>query len=501
MLALLRTGRLADARQACAQLSIAASACHPTGPACAFRDVAGNAGARPAVIAAMRAFPHDLQLQRHGSLALGALCSGHAMNCGCSRTLTPADATSRLCAFNHGAVEVLVAAVRTHAASDGTLCAAACHALWLLYDDKRAVQRSAAAATHADAAVGALLRAHDAQRADEDVQHHGCMALAAIASSRRVGLVAAGAVAGAVPSACAALRAHPGSSRVQRGGTHVFIELSWRSAPSAASAALADALELVLAAMGTHLEEARLQCDGCFALTRFCDAGYVATAACQARVVAAVVAAMRAHERMASVQNNACGTICDLATRSARSLASARAAGAVEVVVRAASTCQRRAFVDAPPEELVVGIICALAALLATAAVDDADADAAQDAAVRAGAQECVAALAPVQWDVRRLYLELQAALARAAQRHDAAPCAHTAACARCAAARAAGKMCALPCCGARSRRVDDAGAGTAKKLLRCARCVTAAYCCSEHQRIDWKPRHQAECGAAASEA
>jgi hypothetical protein len=92
--------------------------------------------------------------------------------------------------------------------------------------------------------------------------------------------------------------------------------------------------------------------------------------------------------------------------------------------------------------------------------------------------------------------------LRSAAARHDdgADACAHADTCARCAHLRAAGAVCALPSCGAQRRggggggECDDGAASLApKKLQRCARCRSAAYCGVAHQRADWK-RHKDEC-------
>jgi hypothetical protein len=87
--------------------------------------------------------------------------------------------------------------------------------------------------------------------------------------------------------------------------------------------------------------------------------------------------------------------------------------------------------------------------------------------------------------------------LQAAAQQHDTGVCAHDG-CKRCAAARDAGRMCALAGCGAR-KRADDSG----KRLLRCGACAVAAYCGPAHQRADYA-RHKTQCaelGAAAGEA
>jgi hypothetical protein len=48
--------------------------------------------------------------------------------------------------------------------------------------------------------------------------------------------------------------------------------------------------------------------------------------------------------------------------------------------------------------------------------------------------------------------------------------------------------LCALAGCSA-TRAREHSG----KKLLRCGRCRTMAYCCVAHQRSDWA-RHKPEC-------
>jgi hypothetical protein len=63
--------------------------------------------------------------------------------------------------------------------------------------------------------------------------------------------------------------------------------------------------------------------------------------------------------------------------------------------------------------------------------------------------------------------------------------------CCRCAAARAAGHMCALPSCGARAR-------GAAAPLRKCSACRGASYCDAAHQRLDWA-RHKGDCRRAAA--
>jgi hypothetical protein len=201
------------------------------------------------------------------------------------------------------------------------------------------------------------------------------------------------------------------------------------------------------------------------------------------------VDALRAHDAAGVVLNNCTGLLGTLALLSPATMAAARAAGGVEAVAAALESLPRCDLKHAPVDvsALASRILYALAALVsAPNAAPDED-TAAQDAAVRAGALEQAEAVAPAAQNGRLL----QRALADAVQRHDAVPCAHAAVCKRCAAARARGEVCALPSCGARRST-----AAATKKLSRCARCLTTAYCSAEHQKADWKARHKAQCRA-----
>jgi hypothetical protein len=95
---------------------------------------------------------------------------------------------------------------------------------------------------------------------------------------------------------------------------------------------------------------------------------------------------------------------------------------------------------------------------------------------------------------VLEAHTRLLSSLEAAAQRHDAGVCAHER-CKRCAAARDAGRMCALAGCGA-LKRADGSG----KRLLRCGACAVAAYCGPAHQREHWE-RHKTECATLAAAA
>jgi hypothetical protein len=109
------------------------------------------------------------------------------------------------------------------------------------------------------------------------------------------------------------------------------------------------------------------------------------------------------------------------------------------------------------------------------------------DAMVRKGAQNILSAS-------RAAHARLLSLLEAAAQRHDAAVCEHEG-CKRCAAARDAGRVCALPGCGAR-KRADGSGKG----LLRCGACRRFAFCGPAHQREAWAG-HKDKCAALAAAA
>jgi hypothetical protein len=408
----------------------------------------------------------------------------------CLRTLIEADAAAaRIRAIDVGAIDAVLAMMEMHAGHCG-LIADGCCALRGLYSEL--VVDSSHAFTLANAAVAAVLRALDAHRGDVHVQHQGCFALQAIWDSACTHQIAAVASSTAVHSVLAALRAHPGSACVQESGIAALVQVCSEPAGEAkAVAAAAGALELVLAAMGTYLAEEGVQRNGCFALASFLQKDATMAAATHARMAAAVVRAMRAHAGSAVLQHGGCGALGHIGLRSGASLAAAQAAGAVEAVVAAMRTLRGGGFATAPPPSMPEICLHVFVTLLRPPDVHDtAAAVAAHDAAVRAGALECIRDLGPTALD-QSVFVGVEAMLAAAARYHDAAPCAHAAACQRCTAARACGKMCLLPSCGARRR--TDAG-DAKKKLLRCARCEKAMYCSKAHQIADWAPRHEAEC-------
>jgi hypothetical protein len=433
-----------------------------------------DAGALECVVAVMRAHRALEQVQDGG--------------CHCFLVLVELDAPARARAIAAGAIDAVLDGMAAHASSS-ELSANGCYALKALYGNGRVIESSAHARARAKAAVRAVLKALDAHRSDEDVQSGGCDALNTIARTVCIMHAAVGA-AGAVPSVLAALRAHPGSADVQESGIAVLSQLCAGAdgKANAAAAVAAGAVPLVLAAMGTFLADERVQGHSCLALAYIVSSGAAVAAAQHARMAEAVVRTMQMHASSVPVQRNGCHALGDIAVSSPASLDSARGAGAIEAVVGTLRGIQRGTLTGC--DVLISLCVGALIELMAATAAGDVRAAAAQDAAVRAGAMERVCDVPPSA-NFSSLLARIDAALADAARRHDTAPCAHAAACERCAAFRARGKMCWLPSCGARRR--TDAG-DAKKKLLRCARCEMAMYCSRAHQTADWAPRHKAEC-------
>jgi hypothetical protein len=182
-----------------------------------------------------------------------------------------------------------------------------------------------------------------------------------------------------------------------------------------------------------------------------------------------------------------CALTSNTHVRDERNVHKAHAAGAIEAVVTAISDITTTVALDGDNR----GSELSTASWLLVALVWDSKPHMAR--AVRAGALEVLlaAALQVQDADAASARNDLIGDLRAAAARHDAAgACAH-ADCARCAAMRARGAMCALPGCCARTR------ADGKTKLLRCGSCDAAWYCGAPHQRNDWA-RHRDACRARA---
>ena len=436
------------------------------------------AGALPRVLAAMRAHQSSLEMQYVGCLCLQGL-------------LKYSDAP-RTSAVQAGAIADVLNAMHMHP-GDGDLSNSACFALHELFSVADDIDADAQTRVHADAAMRAAVTALNAHRADKDVQYSGCALLYKLADGS--GHVRATAVAsGAVEAVAAALRAHPGHAPVQHCGVSAIVALTQGNRPAVAAAG---SVELVLAAMGAHINVNAVQRVGCDALAFFLQNADEMNASMLARSAGAVVRAMREHSASAQILQIGVCALDVFVMHSAECLAIARDAGAVEALAAALRMSQRLGFSEEMENVMLFTIFSIRSLNQLVSAAPELSAAAAQDATVRGGVLEFIentAQHAQEDAQVAEFQQTLLSHLDSSAQRHDGAPCAHAATCARCAAARARGEMCALPSCGARTRAPKDDAAAAKTRLLRCARCLSAMYCSAAHQKKDWAARHKAEC-------
>jgi hypothetical protein len=427
---------------------------------------AGAAGGVAATVAAMRAHPASAMVQTAGCSALGSLAY---------------DAENQKKAIHAGAIEVILQALRTHH-TDVEVQESGCRALGNIAEG------------HAEVVIArflllfdatkALVAALNGHRAETLVQQQACIAMFHLLPAD-VHRVEAGQI-GAVKAVVAALRAHPADADVQEDGYNALGCLCTKTSANAVQACGAGALQAIVAGMRAHSAIVRVQMAGCDALDCLVKAHpRLQAAAGAAGAVEAVVDAMRMPAFDAELPK-VCGTaLIRLACYHAGNLQRACTAGAMELLAAAMSSSCAHEGTEVNLS-LYDCTVIALEALLTSAGNDDA-----AQHAVRAGVLDIMAREGEQRRDpsVLAAHARLLSLLEAAAQRHDAAACAHDG-CKRCAAARERGRICALAGCGAR-KRADGSG----KRLLRCGACAVAAYCGAAHQRADYA-RHKAECAA-----
>jgi hypothetical protein len=390
-------------------------------------------------------------------------------------------------------------------------------------------------AIHAGA-IEAILQALRAHADEARVQEYGCRALGNISEGHIAAISARSSrlVCDGMKAAVAALNAHYADANVMRHACGVLHHLMTGPGALRVEAGKIGAVTAVAAALRAHPADAFVQQHGCNALACLCvETSANVVQACGAGALQAVVAALRAHAANLKVQNHACDALACLVKAHPRLQAAAGAAGAVEAAVDATRTPAAdtqllrmgctvlrdlvRGHVGNAARACAAGFMDVLAvAMAAPNAHEDTatdfsvydtavrtldvllagdNGDAAQsgvhagvlDILVREGTQRSHSS-------VLAEHARVVALLQAAAQRHDAAVCTHNG-CKRCATARDAGRMCALPGCGARKRDGDGG-----KKLLRCGSCRAACYCAPAHQRADWG-RHKEECAARGQHA
>ena len=299
------------------------------------RQAAAEAGAIELVMAALRTHSEE-RVQCKGCAALGTICSGTEGGAE-GRQQRAADA---------GALEAVVAAMRAHPQSASVQWSGGSALANLCGDfEAGAPREQRAAGAGAFEAVVAGMRTHP-QHAG--VQEAGCEALANMCS----GDDAVGAAceqravrSGAIEAAVAAMCAHLQEEGVQEWGCTALTEMCSGSDDAAAAreerAADAGALEAVVAAMRAHPTNAGVQEEGISALTMLCGDAVPSreARAAEAGAIEAVVAAMRAHPTHAGVQAEGCHMLYAVSASddAPNDVARARAAevGALEAMVAA----------------------------------------------------------------------------------------------------------------------------------------------------------------------
>jgi hypothetical protein len=431
------------------------------------------AGAVRAAVASMRAHAADAAVQHVCCMAL--------MN-----MMAQADGVTRLRALDVGVLDALLAAMRAHP-RQSRVQSAASGAVGDLIAETAAVADDARVMARVDNVLAAVVAALAAHRSDGRVQHECCRALWNIMFSAAYRRKAR--AAHAMPAVLAALRTHPGSWEVQAHGFGALRSFCDDDADGAAEAHAGGAVAAATRALHA--------CDSSAAvvqnvLSALAAMAFESTAICaevcaSAALLTALVATMRAHVGVVSVQVEACslllallsstdddGERCASCEGMARALA---AAGAVEAAVEASRTRD---------------VTLHRTACFALRSLFDFG-EAHADAALRAGLPEAMTWCDAADELMVTVRMQLAQLLRAAAERHDARAC-DAAGCTRCAGQRARGEVCALPSCSARTR-----ADGSGKRLLRCSACEAEAYCGAAHQRADWG-RHKPGCRARAAD-
>jgi hypothetical protein len=424
---------------------------------------AGAAGAVAAVVAAMRAHPASTMLQASGCYAICSLAFADEM---------------QTAAIHAGAIEAILQALRAHAA-DAHVQTYGCRALSNIATDGTAAidARSSSLVLEATKAAVAALHAH---RANAGLMRDACAALQRLAVTDAL-RTEAGKI-GAVTAVVAALRSHPADASLQQAACDATSNLCFPNSANAVQACGAGALQALVAALRAHAANVAVQIAACEMLSCLVKAHpRLQAAAGAAGAVEAVINAMRTPVADAPLQRASCGALLTVVLGHRGNSTRACASGIMDALAVITSTSYAH---QATATEYCV-YDCAVRLLDALLQCDD---DAAQRA-VHAGVLDILAreGTRRSHQTVRSVHASVVQMLQAAALRHDSTICTHDG-CKRCAAARDAGRMCALPGCCARRRDGDGC-----KKLLRCGSCRAACYCAPAHQRADWG-RHKEEC-------
>jgi hypothetical protein len=447
--------------------------------------------------AAMAALRGDGKLEAHASceqltamaaFALNGVVSNHARN------------VARAC--DAGAVEALAAAMERFTGSEllheGAGCAL--HACFARGGEQ--FRSGAAAVRAADAALAALRAFPAAPR----VHTQCCLALGALVrdnSDMRARTIRAG----CVDVFAATLRAYDGDAAVAEAACLALCNLgrAFRTCAAQVSASSADAaLRAITSALQAHVTHAPTQEFGIKALAALSHHLHAARRVA-ASASAATLAAMRTHGGNVGVQNSGCIALEAMVDDSSRdNLGAAGAVGAAVGALRASTRSASRVArataagsphhaCDAAATAQCVELCQAHAIMLLLLLCKNASGVASgvnMLRALHAGVlrlQQDMRATCPSDLEFRRE--NLFAGIARLAATHAS----QQPGCQECAVLRARGEMCSHEGCGACS----SAGAADGcSRLQLCSHCMTAAYCCAEHQRKAWHAGHKAECAA-----
>jgi hypothetical protein len=417
-----------------------------------FGRVARSAGAPAALIAALLRHPHNEEVQADACNALHSVLGSNG----------PRDLPERLVT---GALDAVVAAMRAFPAS-AHLQRVACVALGALIVQHSGMQHYAA---HAGA-VTLLAAALGAHAADADACEAVCFALNHLVDAFRSSDVPAQDAQAAAYTTVATLLAHPAHAPTQEYGVRVLGYMCRHTAllPRIVSS---HALHAVLAAMRAHPDNLFVQSSCCVTLVSMLKARHRSAALAEG-AAPAVLHALRA----------SCGRAAEGVAQRADYRQRYRE-GPKAYAVAAIHTLFGTRQGDAPlvAEGEALDALLALLhggalGLLQQAPAGNTDTDDADDAEERR--EELVVMLC-------------QLAV------HHVSECPD---CTDCAALRARGEMCGRAGCVACA---PASGGGQLPwrrmgRMQKCARCMTAAYCCKAHQTEAWRA-HKKACTAAAA--
>ncbi len=334
-----------------------------------------------AVIAALRSWPSDMEMQAGGCAALcGVLGSSvnvslqmKAVDAGaldvciavlkahhpgvskvwCAACKAVANMVTRNIpnirkAVAAGVLPVLVAAMRSScaAAADWAEVARCCcgtlNALVAPPSSTHmtAIRRQAVEADVLDALVTTLR----GQRAAVEVQIHGCWTVASIFDDDEIAFShprALQAASRVIEVVVAALKAHTTNAELQHHGCNALWTLANRKADKQ-TAGRCGALAAVLTALRSHPEDQFVQCHGCGALHYLCEGVREHAAAARAAgAFTVVVAAMQKHADDLGILRNACEALAAMSAGISKSQqVQAAADGALQAIVVALKKAQ-----------------------------------------------------------------------------------------------------------------------------------------------------------------